>query len=113
MKRTGFLLLAAVALSLGFLTYWIEASSLHLPAIFRNHLADGLWATSFIACICCVWHNHTFFCYTWSAIAILSMLAFEMLQYHGQIKGVGDPLDVIAYLAFSLPVVAISHQKKK
>lgn len=112
-NRVIYLAYSFSALILGCLIYVGESISLNQPAIIRNHLPDGLWATSFAASICCIWHNNLTYCYIWIGIAIVIMISFEVLQYLGAIRGTGDPLDVIVYLMFSLPpLVAVSKQTK-
>ena len=113
MNKIEYLEASILLLLIGYLVYWADSQSLFPWRLLRNHMPDGLWAASFIACLCFIWHDHKFFLYFWSFIAITSMIAFELFQFHGIVNGTGDILDAIVYLVFSLFVMAISHKKTK
>ena len=110
MKQNAFLHASMIFLVSGLLIYLADAHFFISWVTLRNYLPDGLWAASFVSFICFIWHDNEFCCYAWGFIAILSMLAFELLQYLGIINGTGDPLDAVIYLVFSLLVVAIYRQ---
>ena len=77
------------------------------------HGPDALWAASFVAAISYIWFDQVKPRYFWCIVSIAAMVAFEICQFCGVIAGTGDPVDVVSYLTFSLPVMALGAKMKK
>ncbi|MGG9961266.1 hypothetical protein [Ferruginibacter sp. SUN106] len=71
-----------------------------MPALFINHLPDGLWAYAFLSCILIIWNRQIHI--PWLIVVLISFVAFEVLQSLEIINGTGDIKDIITYCTFSI-----------
>lgn len=77
------------------------------PSFVTHHLADGLWAFSFINAILVVWNRQP--AWGWLAFLFIVFIAFEGLQHLAVINGTGDIYDTITYFIFAI-IALISNR---
>ena len=112
LQRHQFFLLSAGCLMLGLLMYIFKSHSADPANYIYRHVPDGLWAASFMAAITFIWFDQAKPRYLWSVASIALMILFEFFQYNGLISGTGDPVDVLYYLFFSLPVMVLNKKQQ-
>jgi hypothetical protein len=77
----------------------------HIPALIRYYVPDGLWAYAFGSCILIVWDRKIH--WPWIIGAILLSVLYEVCQYYHLVAGVGEWKDVMTYLlCFSLALLS-------
>src|SRR5215217_143457 len=109
-RRGDFLLNAISPLLCGVFLYVVGDNSF-LPRVFKNHIADGLWAYAFASCLLIIWQRNI--PGLWTVMAFVSAVLFEVLQYGMIVPGTGDVYDVLAYfLFFLLALLSNSFFKK-
>jgi len=101
------------ALLCGLLIYLLEYLNFEIPSLVRSYIPDGLWASSFMACICWIWYDSVKSSFAWVISSILVMVSFELLQYIGLVSGTPDLVDVLVYISFSLPFVIMLYKQQK
>ena len=91
---------------LGYSVY-ILSSFIVVPALIKNHLADGLWAYAFISSILIIWEREINI--LWICIAFIISCCFELLQFYHQIPGTGDVYDVLSYFLFFIIALKLNQ----
>jgi hypothetical protein len=96
-KHSDILLNIIAPLLLGILIYFIAGTS-PVPALVKNHLADGLWAYAFISSILIIWNRELN--PIWILTAFIISVCIELLQWYHTIEGTGDMYDMATYCLF-------------
>lgn len=105
-KGLDLLLNIIVPMLLGLSIYLLKSSEF-MPAVAKNHLADGLWAYSFMSTILIIWKREINV--DWVAVAFIAALGFELLQGLHIIAGTGDIYDIISYFIFFIIALLLNH----
>jgi hypothetical protein len=96
---------------LGGLTY-LTGSQINEPVLIKNHLADGLWAYSFISALLIIWGREIN--RTWIFIPFAVAVLFELLQGSHLVPGTGDLYDVLTYcIFFTIALLANKYFKTR
>lgn len=87
----------AAPLMVGLLFYELTCF-FSMPHIITSHLADGLWAYSFISFMLIVWERKIM--PLWIAAVFATSICFELLQYYRLVQGAADICDIVSYFLF-------------
>ena len=88
----------------GILIYRAE-QYMHIPALIRYYVPDGLWAYAFCSCVLIVWERKIH--WPWIVGAMLLSVVYEVCQHYHVIAGIGEVRDVMTYfLFFSLALLS-------
>ena len=71
---------------------------IHIPALIRYYVPDGLWAYAFASCMLIVWERKIH--WPWMIGAMMLSVLYEICQYYHLIAGVGEVRDVMTYFLF-------------
>ena len=104
-RRSDLVLNVAIPLLAGSSLYYFR-TFFHLPSFVDGHLADGLWAYSFISSILIVWDRKAR--PLWVAACFLISACFELFQHFGLIAGNGDIFDLLIYYLIFLVALALN-----
>lgn len=110
MRRAYLFYYSIASLLSGLLIYLIEYLKIEIPSVIRSYVPDALWASSFMACICWIWHDTDKPCFFWIILSIFVMVSFEFFQYRGWISGTADLTDALIYVIFSLPFIILLYK---
>jgi hypothetical protein len=112
MSKPQLLYYSLAALLCGSSIYLMDYLDFEIPSLVRSYIPDGLWASSFMACICWIWYDSVKSSLIWVISSLLVMISFEFFQLAGIIGGTPDAIDTLVYVAFSLPFIITLYKRK-
>lgn len=84
----------------GVTVYYLKNVALLSPSLVAHHLADGLWAFSFVNAMLIVWDRQLH--RVWFTLVFFVFAIYELLQYQNVIAGTGDVYDTLTYFLFGV-----------
>ena len=105
-KKKDIFLNIITPLFLGVFIYQLK-TIINIPALIKDHFADGLWAYAFISSILIIWDRKINT--RWILTTFIFAFCFELLQYFHTIPGTGDVYDVITYFIFFTGALMFNH----